>query len=57
MDLKYDKGINMIYVIVIYRYMEVDNEDCKIEMFLMMLESEYLFYELDELFFIRYVNL
>ena len=56
-DLKYDKSTNTTYVTATHRYMEVDNEDRKTEMSSMMLESEHLFYELDELFLTRQANL
>lgn len=56
-DLKYDKSTNKTYVTATHRYMEVDNEDRKTDMSSMLLESEHLFYELDELFLTRHANL
>ena len=56
-DLKYDKSTNTTYITATHRYMEVDNEDRKTEVSTMMMESEHLFYELDELFLTRHANL
>ena len=56
-DLKYDKSTNKTYVTATHRYMQVDNEDRKTDMSSMLLESEHLFYELDELFLTRHANL
>ena len=56
-DLKYDKSNNKTYVTATHRYMKVDNEDRKTDMSSMMLESEHLFYEVDELFLTRHANL
>ena len=56
-DLKYDKRSNTTYITATHRYMEVDNEDRKTEVSTMMMESEHLFYELDELFLTRHANL
>ena len=56
-DLKYDKSANKTYVTATHKYMQVDNEDRKTDMSSMMLESEHLFYELDELFLTRHANL
>lgn len=56
-DLKYDKSTNTTYVTATHRYLEIDNEDRKTVMSSMMLESEHLFYEVDELFLTRHANL
>ena len=56
-DLKYDKSVNKTYVTATHKYMQVDNEDRKTDMSSMLLESEHLFYELDELFLTRHANL
>ncbi|KAK3724602.1 hypothetical protein QZH41_005193 [Actinostola sp. cb2023] len=55
--LKYNKVTNTSQIVATHRYMEVDSSNRKTKLYTLLLESEHVLYELEELFLTRDSNL